>query len=411
MAYHTLLKDAVRLGKCPTHLLQQIPKQTISRWKYEASDKYFGRELNDLEKYIQLLEVMDQHRSLFYTYARLVNTFTTIFYEEKDYFCHLRKHRGSIVKAIENAKNTIGLHKALKLFRISFHTYKEWRLQVRFACNHSPSKLCKKRRPNQLTNEEVAAMETLLTDSDKAYWSIVSIGLWARRTGKVYASIHTWYKYNRLFGWRKARLKFIRKRHQGLRAIRPDQYWHADVTQYQTEDGVKAYIYLVMDNFSRKILSWSVSKKLSSEVTLETLKTAYENKVSKDVETTLVVDGGTENNNRLVDCFLKQHGIKKLVALKDFTFSNSMIEAFNKQLKYGSLCQKLTSKFKQLVTAGQLSIEEHNYDKPPAMLYGYTPDEVYHGALSFVTNPFYYQMQEARKHRVLVNSESYCGKC
>jgi len=62
------------------------------------------------------------------------------------------------------------------------------------------------------------------------------------------------------------------------------------------------------------------------------------------------VDGGSENKGR-VDDFLKQpHStIKKLVALLDVLFSNSMIEAVNKKIKYDYLFWVRPRNFEHLV--------------------------------------------------------------
>ncbi len=50
----------------------------------------------------------------------------------------------------------------------------------------------------------------------------------------------------------------------------------------------------------------------------------------------LIVDGGVENNNNTVNDYIssEQVSVQKLIAGKDIRFSNSMIEAQNKIIKY-----------------------------------------------------------------------------
>lgn len=47
-----------------------------------------------------------------------------------------------------------------------------------------------------------------------------------------------------------------------------------DVTRFKTSDGAWVYIYTLMDNFSRKILAWNVSKELSGKTRMQSLKRA-----------------------------------------------------------------------------------------------------------------------------------------
>ena len=125
-----------------------------------------------------------------------------------------------------------------------------------------------------------------------------------------------------------------------------------DVSQYITADNVKFYIYTVVDNFSRKILAYDYSKKLSAAIRVKSLRRAVEeqfgvslNEDKKDTKINetnekkpslnLIVDGGSENNNKTVHNFIKDcHiNIDKKIALKDVTYSNNMVENPFKTMK------------------------------------------------------------------------------
>ncbi|MBX2932046.1 MAG: transposase family protein [Chitinophagaceae bacterium] len=117
---------------------------------------------------------------------------------------------------------------------------------------------------------------------------------------------------------------------------------HADITEIQTADGKTSYIYFVVDNFSRYITSWRVADNISAKIQLETFSETINNaeiEPSEKQETvaSLIVDGGTENNNKHVETFIKDYPIEKLVALKDILKSNAMIESINKIIKYDYL--------------------------------------------------------------------------
>lgn len=162
----------------------------------------------------------------------------------------------------------------------------------------------------------------------------------------------------------------------------PNQYWHADVTLHRTVDNVRAYIYFVIDNYSRAILSWKVSLKLSAEIRLETIKEAYEKYIHNPVnDVQLIVDGGSENNNNIVDEYIDSPSIsiKKIIAQQDILFSNSIVEAVNKIVKYRSLflnnIQDITALQKHL----EIFVPIYNEVRPHCSLKGLTPNEVLEG--------------------------------
>jgi transposase-like protein len=45
----------------------------------------------------------------------------------------------------------------------------------------------------------------------------------------------------------------------GIRASRPNEIWHVDTTIIRLLNGTKAYLHAVIDNYSRKIQSWTIA--------------------------------------------------------------------------------------------------------------------------------------------------------
>lgn len=206
------------------------------------------------------------------------------------------------------------------------------------------------------------------------------------KDGKISMSVQSWYHYAKLLGLGLKRKKFYKKRKRiSVRAEKPNAIWHMDVTRYKTIDNFTMYIYTVMDNFSRKVLSWDVSEKLSGAIRLNSLEKAIKEQFlekqvlqNENLKLDLIVDGGSENNNVTIHQFIKncRVGIDKKVALKDVLFSNSMIEGNNRILKQTYL------KDQQLTRAelpGYIaeSMQEYNSEKPHYVHKIYTPDEVF----------------------------------
>ncbi len=66
---------------------------------------------------------------------------------------------------------------------------------------------------------------------------------------------------------RHASRKRIKKKKypKGIRAAKPFQLLHMDLTQIRSRDGACIYISFVVDNYSRTILGWKASLKKTSE--------------------------------------------------------------------------------------------------------------------------------------------------
>ena len=57
----------------------------------------------------------------------------------------------------------------------------------------------------------------------------------------------------------------------GVRATQPNEAWHVDTTVIRFLDGSKAYLHGVIDNFSRKVLAWTVAARLQPMTTCQVL--------------------------------------------------------------------------------------------------------------------------------------------
>jgi len=194
----------------------------------------------------------------------------------------------------------------------------------------------------------------------------------------------------------------------------PHQFWHADVTLFRTMDNVRAYIYLVVDNYSRAILSWRVSLKLCAETRLDTVREAYDNHIhdsSADVQ--LIVDGGSENNNSVVDEYIGSPGIsiKKIIAQQDILFSNSMVEAVNKIVKYRSLFLDNIPNIHALQKHMEKFVPVYNDVRPHCSLKGLTPSEVLAGLRP--DNPEHLKSVNLRREKTekVLKQEIKCTVC
>ena len=90
---------------------------------------------------------------------------------------------------------------------------------------------------------------------------------------------------------------FKAKKKTGIRAAKPKEIIHADVCVYRPLDNTKAFIYFIVDNFSRMILGWRISTQYNSSIMLDNLRTVYCEYLleTEDPLAVLLVDDGSEN--------------------------------------------------------------------------------------------------------------------
>ncbi|WP_315814202.1 integrase core domain-containing protein [Paraflavitalea speifideaquila] len=99
--------------------------------------------------------------------------------------------------------------------------------------------------------------------------------------------------------------------------------------------------------------------------------------------------------------------IEHLIAQQDIEFSNSMIEAVNKQLQYRFLYHRSIPDFAALQKIILQAIEDYN-NRPHAALNGLTPLEVLHGK-RYDKATYHQQVNAARAHRIAQNKRTSCG--
>ena len=147
-------------------------------------------------------------------------------------------------------------------------------------------------------------------------------------------------------------------------------------------DGTKVYLHAVIDNFSRRILSWRVAEQLEVASTVAVLREAARRAVSADNIPTLVADAGVENVNTDVDGLIESGLMSRVLALKDVMFSNSMIEAWWRTLKYQWLFLNVLDSVATVVRLTAFCVEAHNTEIPHSALRGQTPGEIYYGPMA-----------------------------
>ncbi len=186
---------------------------------------------------------------------------------------------------------------------------------------------CPRSSPQQLTRAEVETIKEMVTSDEYRHVPTGTLAILAQRRGKVYASPTTWYRLMRIYKWRRPRLRVHPSKPKvGIRASSPNEIWHVDTTLVRLLTGTRAYVYAIIDNFSRRILAWKVSATFDTGITSKLLHIAIGGLVNE--KPTLLVDRGVDNYNSAVDELVDSGILNRLLAQTDISFSNSLIETW-----------------------------------------------------------------------------------
>jgi len=318
------------------------------------------------------------------------------------------KAKAKVLRAVDRSKDTLPMKSALRLVRLSPARYHAWK-RAEKRCELDDRSSCPRSHPTQLTPTEVSTIKEMVTATEYRHMPLRTLALYAQRIGKVFASETTWAKLVRQRGWRRPRRRvYPEKPKTGIRATHPNEYWHIDLTVIRLLDDTKCYLHAVIDNFSRRILSWRLAKRLAPTTTCEILKEAGKN---LDRTPTVVADSGVENVNARVDQLMADGVVRRVLAQVEVSFSNSMIEAFWRSLRHQWLYLHSLESFTQLKQLIDFYVREHNTQMPHHAFVGQTPDEVYSDQADGVWDHLRVARRQARRVRMETNRGESCRLC
>ena len=315
-----------------------------------------------------------------------------------------------LLRAIERARKILPLNAVLRITRLSASRYHSWN-RFEAGCDLDDQPSCPRVIPTRLTPAEIDNMRKMVEDVDNRHMSLRALALHAQQMGKILASPSTWYRLVREAGWARPRNRvYLAKPKIGIRARAPGELLHLDVTIIRLLDGTRAYLHAVIDNYSRRILSWRLEDRLGSGGTCWILRDVVQ-LISRPDQTIVVADSGSENVNRAVDDALGAEELTRVLAQVEVAFSNSMIEAFWRSLKHSWLYLHSLDSFAALRRLIEFYVKAHNEVMPHAAFQGQTPDEVFFGIGSEVTKRLADARKTAREKRLEENRSAACSAC
>ncbi len=153
-----------------------------------------------------------------------------------------------------------------------------------------------------------------------------------------------------------------------------NQVWCADITYIPLHRGFM-YMVAIMDWYSRKVLSWSLSNTLDTRFCVLALKKAIQ--ITGCVPTIVNTDQGSQFTSEDWITPLKQKGIVISMDGRGRWLDNVVVERFWRTIKYEDIYLKSYETGWELEKGIGAFIDHYNTLRPHQSLNGSTPDQVY----------------------------------
>lgn len=157
---------------------------------------------------------------------------------------------------------------------------------------------------------------------------------------------------------------------------RPEQLWVADITYIDTLDG-NAYLHLITDAYSKRIMGYELSNNMEAVSTLKALNMALNNRRYNTSGLIHHSDRGLQYCSKLYTDCLKENNIIISMTENGDPYENAIAERVNGILKdeFG-----LSDKFEDLIQAKELtsqSIKIYNHLRPHLSCSMLTPNQMH----------------------------------
>lgn len=276
------------------------------------------------------------------------------------------KRDKAIVKLIIKFKTQLPIKVLCKL--ASFDLKKFYSIS-----NTKPKTIFYRTKKNQLTIREQKMIAKLARCSSLSHLSLKRLHLHAYRNSIVICGYDTFRKYISKFMINRKRNRRNKKSYNNtLITTNANHVWHIDITEFKLTNNKKVYLQVILDNFSRKVISWRLSLRKTLNITMKNI--AHATRISSPLF--LLSDGGGENIGNKLRGFLKKKGISQWIAKVNTKYSNSIIESFFNTLKTYYINKYRYYHFHELYRLIKSSIAKYN-NSPAPLFHGATANEVY----------------------------------
>jgi putative transposase len=160
---------------------------------------------------------------------------------------------------------------------------------------------------------------------------------------------------------------------RGIEITRPNQVWAMDITYIPMERGF-VYLAVVLDWFSRRVLSWGVSITMEAAFCVETLEDALARYGKPEIFNT---DQGSQFTGTAFTGTLIKNGIAISMDGKGAWRDNVFVERLWRSVKYEEVYLRAYDTVSEARTSIGRYLDFYNRRRPHSSLDGSTPDHAY----------------------------------
>lgn len=382
--YSSFTKYCFQKGVLSKEIEKNIPRSTRHTWRKqrisETDDQLLAEFENESFDYAFGLIENEKTKAKSTALTEIILVYQKIIEASDAGKQLLTRNKHLILEIINKLKSIFSIKQLCAYFGISTQQYYSWKNNM--DCRASLLKLCRKKFPTQLTDEDVKVIKAYMDNEEFQFLSRATVFWKIIRNGAAMFSKTAFYKYCRLLGFHKRPvIKKGKRNEDGIKAMATAEILHTDITYIITADNKTSYLSFVEDNFSKFILSGQASKMPTSAFIKNNIESVVKKYSLYKPATTLITDNGSENKGEL-DVYLQteMRTIKKIIARVDIPQANNVVEALHKKFKNEFLQGKKFASHEALAMAIPNLIEAYN-NQYHDRLYGYSPLEVWNGAL------------------------------
>jgi len=163
---------------------------------------------------------------------------------------------------------------------------------------------------------------------------------------------------------------------RGLEINYSNQVWCSDLTYIRLRGGF-VYLTVVMDWYSRYVLSWEISVTMEESFCVSALERALRCYNPPEIFNT---DQGSQYTGSAFTDVLQDHGIRISMDGKGRAMDNIMVERLWRTVKYEDIYTRDYESIEELVKGLRTYFEFYNNERRHQTFGGKTPAEVYWGA-------------------------------
>ena len=160
---------------------------------------------------------------------------------------------------------------------------------------------------------------------------------------------------------------------RGMEITRPNQVWAMDITYIPMARGF-VYLAVVLDWFSRRVLSWRVSISMEAAFCVETLEDALARHSKPEIFNT---DQGSQFTGSAFTGVLANNGIAISMDGKGAWRDNVFVERLWRSVKYEEVYLRAYDSVSQARASIGRYLDFYNARRPHSSLDGATPDQAY----------------------------------